>query len=447
MSDDVKKFILEREEFRKSRIPSLYSEFSTLRELNPEGFDANIDAWSNLLTALAMSNFGDSKVSITTYPDICQFLSLPDHGKPLGMKVILQELVHQKKFVPLSIYERSEEIYSKMCNISNKFSDYLSPKIWVEWALGSVRFGGGFTVCDNKGKLVNERYICWDAFLELGSKYYDEINSYINKEGHYSSKLHNKQSLYNLLSNKFNARMVDIEILLILWSRDMKLCQILKKDLETYIKFNNDPITELDIAIINIQSSINKLENRTNLLENKIKDLDLKIKLSVREKAFENDYIKKLMILKKAFNKSLLDLMGSLHQLNVILGSINDANANNEIFSQLASSSKILSEVNSKISLDDIENLKMDIDDQINTTSIISDCLAGFDRDTDEEIEIELDALAQEAKRPSPKSIEQEGDSEDVNDELIDKLKSLNVKNNDIETSHELAILEGESGS
>ena len=95
--------------FKESRLNSLYSNFQKNKQLNPEGYEANIQAWKSLFTKIITSNKfePESVVSIPTYnPSLKELLSLHPYNEPKNLSNILQEFVNDKFLIPAS---RSEE--------------------------------------------------------------------------------------------------------------------------------------------------------------------------------------------------------------------------------------------------------------------------------------------------------------------------------------------------
>jgi hypothetical protein len=151
---NIDEIIRANKHFKESRLPSLYSDFERLKLLNPEGYEANIEAWTNLLLEIIKHyKDNDSRVSIPTVnPDLKQILSIPIQGKPRSLNLILQELVSRKFLVPYSHYISVDIPYFGI--IDNSLSIYNRIKLY----LNGVQF------------TPNERYLSWDLTCQLGNK-------------------------------------------------------------------------------------------------------------------------------------------------------------------------------------------------------------------------------------------------------------------------------------
>ncbi|KAL6450325.1 hypothetical protein SBY92_002259 [Candida maltosa Xu316] len=256
------------------------------------------------------------------------------------------------------------------------------------------------------------------------------IISEIHKSGNtYSSKLFNNVTLYNFLVSKIpTLTKIDFDIFLKYWMKgsDGKKCTVREIDGMKFIKFGDkqvEMITDDDIGIINIQSSITNLENRNVEFQAKINQIDTKSVL-VLPKSEQKEALKKLLTRKKLLIKSYNHSSKLYDELSTILMKINDSNLNHEIYNQLVTSSKILQNMNSKVSLEDIDNVRLDIDEQIAKESEISEALVSTEEQhDDEELEDELKQLYAEVNKD--KTAQTKEKTEDS--ELLDKLNKLTV--------------------
>ena len=111
--------------FTFKRTVSLYSDFRRLKESNEDGYNANVAAWKAILTATVSPTHH-------IYPDITLLSAsdelvnafyTPENGRPLALDVVLDELVQDQTFVPLSRYlDLNQSIF------------YDATKYWSGWA-------------------------------------------------------------------------------------------------------------------------------------------------------------------------------------------------------------------------------------------------------------------------------------------------------------------------
>lgn len=416
--------------FRDSRLPSLYSDFTELREINPEGYAANIDAWSALLLEGLKSHFFKSSVSFAS-AGLGLELALPGHGEPKSLPLILDELIKSKRFIPLSIYKDTSP-YS-----SHTIADYISPVKWLLATWAAMRLSS-FKTGTKTGHLVPETYIHTDHLAAVGKEVFQQIQLKIDKEGTYSSRLLDSEMFASLtrevhdhISNS------DIEVLLTYLSRDLGKMAIVKQNRNSeliYIKFGTSDaeITDDDIVIIKLKSSIHNISQRTALLEHRLdneiperiqKLLDLKD--SSRQERLKNTLTQKIQV-----KKSLLKCQKIMTQLQSVLEAINEAQGNVSLFETLQSTKATLQSLNLKVSLDEVDNLQVELDEEIASTNATSEALIVNKGDVDEEaIDKELEELEkQESGKMGQKDEPKLEEAHESSEDLQKKLQNLKIK-------------------
>lgn len=369
---EIDEIIVANKYFKESRLPSLYSDFERLRLLNPEGFNANIEAWGSLLIDIIKHyKENDSRVSLPTVnPDLQQLLSNATQGRPRGMKVVLNELVARRTLVPYSHYISVTIPYSEI--VDNSLSIYNRIRLYFNGVTSSA----------------NDRYLSWDLTCLLGNKCY----GYIEGRG-YTGKLYNEETLYTFLKTKVpDLSYIDFIIVLKYLNRDINKCLVSIVDETTYIKFDSMPLTKEDIDIINLIASINKLTERKVDLEAKITDIKTQISNSS-----EGATLKHLLKLKHLVNQSMDRTLSALSQLNTVLIKIDDSNMNLAVYHQILSSTKILKTLNGKIDIDEIEEINLDLKQEIDRVDEATEALIGDVNDS--EIDEEYERLVKEEKR------------------------------------------------
>lgn len=419
--DDLAKKVLC---FKELRLPSLYSDFVELRELNPEGFAANIDAWSALLLEGLKSHFFKSSVSITS-SGLAVSLRHSKHGEPKALGLVLDELVRSKKYIPLSIYKDTSPYTSR------SIADYISPMKWLlaTWALMKL---SSFK-SSKAGTLLPESYIHIDNLAAVGDEVTKLVQQRIDKEGVYSSRLLDGdmfaavvRQVHDFISDS------DIDVLHTYIARDAGKMTLVKQNSKSdriYIKFGTSEaeISEDDISIIRLKGSIQSLALRSKVLEHRldneiperIKSL-LKLKDSDRQERLKNILIQKAQV-----KKSLSKCEAASNQLIALLEAVNDAQGNASLFETLQSTKAALQSMNEKVSLDDLDELQLELDEEIAATNTISDSLVVSTDGIDEaEVDDELELLEKEELAKAGKS----GKKGKSDSELHKKLENLNIQ-------------------
>lgn len=428
--------------FPKSRLNSLYSNFENLKHLNPEGFEANIQAWSNLLTGLIQSGIlRDSQLSINTFnPNISQLLAIPMYGQPKGLGTILNELVQRRILVPYSLYSSATDSFVSIMHDSMKFTDYISPGKWLQWGIQQLGLASTFTSTNKKGELSKEIYISWSILCSVGQTFINRIQKEINL-GTRSSSLFDKVSFYNFMKSiDPGLSHTDFDILLIYFSRDLGICKIKQLDSITCIKFLNQEdinnnLTDEDIGIIKLKSTITAIEIRNEDLEKKVSTMSHNMKVLLKNRNSTNETgtnirLKNMLASRKVIISSLEKSSSALGQLTTTLLKINDATSNKNIFDLLSKSSKVLNALNDSINLDDVDDLHIELEEGYDKTDKISESLASGSKayTNDEELENELDKLyEEESSNVKPVNSKETNKTEDDDLELIRKLGDMKV--------------------
>lgn len=435
--------------FKESRLRSLYSDFSHLKDVNPEGFDANVNAWCDLLDQCLIHHTFDSSVTLPG-AELAVKLADSTYGQPQGLSVVLDTLVQNGKYVPWSIYKFSspEPLWS--------FKDYLSPMRWVERRLRSFRIDN-FSLLNGKGGLSSDFYINWEQLSVLGDKIGDEIIAKVNSEGLYSAKLLDSDSFVEMVKGlDGNLSDLDVQVLLIYLSRDsgrVKVVSDYENARRAFIKVDSSAITNDDIGIIKVKVNIKSIQIRTDILAKKLDDeIPTKIQ-QLLKKGKEDDRIKKLLVQKSYVTNSLNKSLGVLSQLHLILDKINDAQSNVSIYETLKTAKDVLASFNNMISFKDLDEVKLELDQEIFISNELSDAMVVSPDMDEREIEDELRELEEEyrleqqksseavseapdskAEQSKPeltvhdkKETEKENGAEEEDASLIDKLQALKV--------------------
>lgn len=393
--------------FTPSRLRSLYNDFSKLKLLNPEGYDANIYAWSSLLQTLARKNyFGLFSFSVYE-PSLEDLLSLPEYGKPRSLGDVLQAMLDTETIVPVSQFVSHQTKFSLKKDVSSS----LSPRVLLSWIMKLAGFGQ-FKSVDTKSKLVSERYIIWNQLVVMGSNILRHLQEKMDK-GVYSDCLYTgrllRQHILESLGKDIST--VELGILLVYWSRDQRVCLFerpaneLADDLDAaVVKFRPEQITSEDIAIANLRDNASKVAKREIYLHEKIESTKGSIKVLLQQQVKTNEdttrqRIKSLLSTKRLLTKAFTETSELSIQLSTILSKIDDSSNNIATYQLLSQSSKALTSMQSKIDIDQVLDLKEDIQEQIQTTDEITNALSAPQNASDDEIELELQEMEREAQQ------------------------------------------------
>ncbi|KAL8705162.1 MAG: hypothetical protein Q9201_001699 [Fulgogasparrea decipioides] len=96
MSDLLQFTLSQQDQFKRARLPSLFSDFSTQRHANPDGYLANVNTWRDVLckaTAAGLISGHDGttrRFSFETGPHLLQELESKEWGRPLALDAVVE---------------------------------------------------------------------------------------------------------------------------------------------------------------------------------------------------------------------------------------------------------------------------------------------------------------------------------------------------------------------
>lgn len=416
-------YIRSNASFSESRLRSLYGDFANLKQLNPEGYEANIQAWRSLFEDLIKHKvMDDSVLSLSVNNATAQSLSISRYGEPRSLAIVLEELVNDGVLVPLTLFEQDPFLYVQQDNSGWLSINQLNVKKLLTWCVKALGFRSAFRVLDKLGKLKHERYISTSSLLSLGSKIRQQLIQYIQKAS-YTELLFNRRLFGEfLIKLEPSISLTDANIIL----SYLKTCTTLLKTTviegKEYIKLGSGDqqfeINDVDISMIDLMANIEPLTNRITFLSNKISDIEDLIRKSIRIKNSSTDSVRSLLKVKKAFIKSLEHSTTNMSLLQTTLLKIDDATYNKDTYRIMQTSSSILSSLNSEISIDKINDIKDSLTSDMKLTDEISDALMIKDNgDDDEQIDRELDELYKREVSGTPTTTDAQTEKEQPSSE------------------------------
>lgn len=418
-SNETFEYLKTNTSYSVTRIGALYKDFQSSKQLNPEGYEANLISWYTIFKALLTHDFFiDTKLSIPhKNPLLEEMLTLPVIGKPLSLDLVIDELLAKRLIIPVSTYLNYDSNFNTYISPQTSMLTYLSPYHWINEA-------------SNLGNQVirrfiptSERYIIWTSLCEFGKIFMDHLNGYMN-DGIYSSQLFDEQLLLQFIYKHIttNFLSLDLKILLKYLTRDTQDCYTKPtKHQVTVIKFNKDSdITDEDIDIIHIKTNMNEVTKRMENIESKIQALSKRISIYSVEKIRKDETIKTSVMNLLSQKKHLINVYkqsSSIYtQLNEVLSKIDSVSSNVKIFNVLKQSSQTLKVLNSQVNLDDIDQVNSEIRDQIDIADQTTEALGN--NTSYEDIEEEFNDL-----------LEQQQKQQETDQHLLNKLEQLNVDN------------------
>lgn len=424
-------FLKTHTNYSVTRIGTLYKDFKQDKELNPEGYEANLISWYNIFKTLLVHDFfHQSKLTIPhTNPDLSTMLLLPVIGKPLSLDLVINELVNKKYLIPVSTFIDYEADFHTYISPQTSILSYLSPFHWANEA-------------SKKGKELlrlyhfsSERYIVWASLCEFGKALMSQLNHHMD-DGIYSSKVFDEPLLLQFIHEHMtpNFSMLDLQILIKYLSRDTRECSSsINAEGVTIVKFiRGSEVTSQDMDIAHVRTNIDEISKRIGAIESKIASLNKRIAQYPMDLIKKDETIKATVmhiISQKRHQVKTLHHTASIHtQLTEILTKIDSATSNVKIFNVLKQSAQTLNTLNAQVDIYEVEQVNDDIKDQIDQTDEISEALGGnADQDVEDEFNELLKEHEQEQEQEQKKQKQQQEKDKNSTDDLLDKLNQLSV--------------------
>ncbi|KIX92386.1 uncharacterized protein Z520_11860 [Fonsecaea multimorphosa CBS 102226] len=438
--------------FRKTRLPSLYSDLNVQRTSNPEGYTANVDAWSSALIHAAVAGQipgGEHHLILQTNDELLNALASPTYGKPSGLGSVLDECVRQGKMIDLQDFITSERsIYSR--------SWIPSPWAVLRWSLqkAGLSWSSGWELSGSRLKagklaLVPALEEVWTRLSAAGEgtrsqtmtdrvmtreMFLRDVNSVLNQAG--GEMITGPGSLSNQ----------DLEVLLRYLSRDK---QVLSYDGST-VKFKPpssttapEPITQEDRSIASLKSLIEDLSQKTTTLSTRI--VALQSQASAAVKSGNKPSALSALRSKKLAERALQQRLDTLHQLEEIYTKIETAVDQVEILAVMESSASVLKTLNKRIGgVERVEDVLESLREEVSKVDEVSSVMAEpVDQKAvldEEEVDEELAAMERE-ERERTKKVEEDKTRQKLQE--LDALEQLR-KERERERKPELEMQQGE---
>lgn len=456
--------------FTTSRMNSLYSDFRRIEESNPEGFSANIAAWKTaLLSALgACEHFPDS-ILISAGSSLVNFFDTNEHGTPLALDAVLDELVKDKDLIPLPNFLATNRVplYQKQT-----WLNWATPRptAIASWALQKA----GLYNPDWKSALKNgrelgtlkkEKYVSVTALetvatallntlerdmesvslIEVtkrfrGSRGENILHDSKNKiftmgtPGGYTRTVFTKDMFYatysrvtippravpySQYSNKpreIELSPTDLDVLIVYLTKDVPKLSIKDDTIKLQLSVVNErdisPVTEKDRAVANMRSTVEEVIQRVDTLTVHIDSCDQRARQALESKSSNRTSLARYAVRsRKLALQSQEAALGMLTNLEKTLLSIDTAESNTQVMEALQNGVGILNSLNKEIGgAEKVAELMDELDDEMADTEDIGRQIGALASSKIDEgdVDDELEALL---KQEQGKTREQPSDS------------------------------------
>ncbi|KAK5443308.1 hypothetical protein LTS15_010843 [Exophiala xenobiotica] len=406
--------------FRRTRLPSLYSDLSVQRTTNPEGYAANVTAWTSALTRASLAGQLPlhQRLILQTSDDLLNALASPQYGRPSGLGCVLDDAVRTGKMADLHDFLTTEKsIYSKSW-IPSPWSilHWSLRKAGLVWASGSydvnghLRHGSSLVLVSALEEVYN-RYATKLQKDHSTTSLTDRIMSreqFVTEVGELMQGLGRGTTTTTIAEQ-------DLKVLLRYLSRDK---QALSYD-DTTIKLKAagaampDPITQEDRSIASLKTLIANLSSQISSLTTKIATLQTTAHTSV--KAGNKASALSALRSKKLAERSLESRSNTLHQLEEVYTKIETAVDQVQVVAAMEASAGVLKTLNKKVGGADkvedvIETLREEMAQVDEVSGVIAEPLDGKVVLDEADVDDELESMEQEerVKREKAEQAEKE---------------------------------------
>ncbi|KAM0154886.1 hypothetical protein ACHAQE_002558 [Botrytis cinerea] len=388
-------YLLDNEpQFRRARLAALYSDFRQQQTLNPDGYQANIEAWQKALAKAARAGVMPSQGSspdlliLRADDELLRALDTNEWGRPLSLGAVVQEAMAKKELMPLGDFmNATDSIYNRSWTI----------KPWdiVGWGLKQIgiSFGGD--------KLPGGKLVILGNVEEAAKIFAGKSGAKTGRVGRIYSKRMFKEEFCNVLG-EHPLSDVDMDAFLKFLTRDKKViaCDGETIKLKAPTDSKTPTITQEDTSIASLKSLIADLEIQTKLFAERVDTMERTAKEAVAKK----NRVSALAALrsKKSAETTLANRHATLSQLEEVLSKIEQAADQVDLVRVMESSTKVLSSLNKEIGgVERVDDVVDQLREQMGQVDEVGDVIAepGQSNVDETEVDNELEAMEKEERR------------------------------------------------
>jgi charged multivesicular body protein 7 len=387
----------------RARLPALYSDFTSQRTLNPDGYQANVSAWRRALAAIAQSGLAPSSKAATA-PNLLvldcderlvRALESKQYGRPLALGAVLAEALREKDVMALHDFLKSKEsIYYKPWTI-------LSPWALATWTLRQL--GVADMLSGGSDKLPNGQFVVLSNVEAAAKSFADKTSPLTTRFERTFSKTQFSKTFADQLVDGKTLSGTDLDVLLRFLARDKNLVLYDGKTVKIRASTDQDQsITEEDASIAQLKELLSYLTRQTAALSTRIDELGETAKQAVAKK----NRVAALAALKskKVAESTLSARFNTLSQLEETANKIQQAADNVALVRVMESSGEALRRLNAAVGGAEgvegvVERLRSQMDTADEVNSILADAETAGGVVVDEgEVDEELAAIESEER-------------------------------------------------
>lgn len=422
----------------RARLSALYSDFTPLATLNPDGYAANVSAWTNALShaLVSPSSSTPSTFALSLNNTLLRDLNTEQWGMPLALGTVVKEALSKREWI-----EYNEFINSKESVIKSKGWGVRIPSAGEVLGWGA-RTISGFIFTPSVESFVKERRIVVLENLEVAVGQVERrMEGVKSRSERVLSKQEFRHEFETCAGTEKTLNDEDVSILLKYLERDKKL---LVTD-GTTIRFRTPGekdtvgvITEQDTTIANLKSLIKDLRTQISSLENKVEELTAAAKLAVSK----NHRTTALATLKskKLTESTLSKRHATLTQLEEVFNSIEQASDQVDLVKIMEDSGRVLAGLNKEIGgVERVDGIVDALREQMSAVTEVGDVIneIGTNGPVDEaEVEDEfeeMERVEREKREAVERKLREEKEKREAEEtkRRLDELEAVDMKAKD----------------
>ncbi|KAL3496259.1 Snf7-domain-containing protein [Aspergillus germanicus] len=407
---DLLNYILTQDSFRKNRLPSLYSDFSTQKKTNPDGYHVNATSWEQALVKAARNGYIASSSSsspgsgtaqkrksnhlvLRVDDGLLRDLESPQLGRPVGLGSVFEDAVWNRVMVPLRLFKASGTSLRKpQWGLIDTTA--LSPWNVMVWGLKQMR---GIVVGSGSDgtKLQAQELVLVENLQEAADKVVRRVmGSNLSRTELIYTRDGFIESFATILDEESELSGADFDVLLLYLSRDKGAIAYDGKTIR-FRPTNDSPkeITQQDTTIASIRSLTMAMSKQVEGLEKKIGELNTTAKAALNNK----NRVSALAAVrsKKLAEHNLQQRLDTLAQLEQVYLKIEQAQDQVEYVKVMQASTGVLRGLNAQVGdISKVEDVVDELREEMSKVDEIGNIIGEAGPQIDEtEIDDELQEL------------------------------------------------------
>lgn len=412
-------------ELPRSRLESLYKDFRKLKDLNYDGYRANINTWKRYLVEKNWNVLG--KLSIQCGNELLNSISIDVYGQPICIDIVIDELVDDGVLVTSDAFFNSTSFDAdKGSNSIGRLSNLFS-------LLGFKENGFISRKSQNTSSYLKEVKLLIKSNIEdIATSIQTNIkkNIILNAAGITDlifdvETFKQTSGLSDLIDDKYDqdVMMFYLEHYTKIIKNSDRAVKIIDESAKHIIRDFDTEITDNDVRIIDVKSGISNMQRQIGKLEEDVKEIETKIN-SDGYKRLQRGTQKELLKSRIIAHRYLERLYGQKANLDDIKKELDISFTNKVMFDTLKQSNIVMKSVNSYIgSIDKVNELLDSIEEEGQRANELNEVLSESNRLDDRLLEEEVDKELAELELQLNKETEMDKNEEDI----LEQLKNISI--------------------